>query len=65
MTNIQLQTFTAKVHKKFACDLCQKTYGSKAALKKHLKKLDEKVIEADPLVSDIPEAYENTPMIFM
>ena len=53
------------MHKKFACDLCEKTYESKAALKKHMKKHDEEFIENDPLVSDIAEACDNTPMILM
>ena len=53
------------MHKKFACDLCEKTYESKAALKKHMKKHVEKVIETGHLVSDIAEACENTPMILM
>ena len=65
VTNVQLQTHTAKVHKKLSCDNCQKSYGSKAALKKHLKKHDEKGIDADPLLTDIAEACNNTPMILM
>ena len=51
------------MRKKFACDFCEKTYESRAALKKHMKKHDEEFIETDPLVSDIAEACENTPMI--
>ena len=65
LTRIQLQTHTAKLHKKFACDLCQKDYKSKAALKKHMKKHNEEYIEKDPLVSDIAEACDSTPMILM
>ena len=32
---------------------------------KHIKKHDEEFVENDPLVSDITEACEKTPMILM
>ena len=46
------------MRKKFACDFCEKTYESRAALKKHMKKHDEEFVENEPLVSDIAEACE-------
>ena len=52
-------------YKNLACDICQKTFKSKAALKKHMKKHQEKGIETDPLVSDIAEACNTIPMILM
>ena len=65
VASLGIQTHTDKVHKKLICDNFQKSYGSKAALKKHLKKHDEKGIDADPLLTDIAEACNNTPMILM
>ena len=61
----QLQTHTYKLDKKYACHHCDKNCESKAALKKHIKKHDEEFVENDPLVYDITEACEKTPMILM